>query len=353
MLSIGTRRFAPAATLFLLSPLIGEVLFGAIPLSRLPFGLLGVVALYGGGALLVREAVRRRRLGAVWLLLLGLAYGLVEEGLVLQSLFDQHYHGLGFLGYYGHWLGVNWVWLEFIVPYHAVFSIAIPIALTELRFPDQRDTAWVSSRGLLGVALLFVVNGLALAIFQIGLFTSHAPRTSLGANVGVTIVVVALITSARYAPPRRARTADRPAASHRMVRLIGVTSGLAWFLGLRVLLIGDGTLAPASLMLVAGAAIAALAWWSIARCAPPRRAWDDAQTFALVSGVLPTSWLLGFLLAAVSGGNVVINLIGQVLFGVLLFKGLSRLGARIRIPGRALADGIRRRADDLDPEPAA
>ena len=62
----------------------------------------------------------------------------------------------------------------------------------------------------------------------------------------------------------------------------------------------------------------------------PHRAWSDAQSYALVSGALPTSWLLGFVIAAVSGGNIVINLIGQVLFGVILFRSLSRLGARVR-----------------------
>ena len=213
----------------------------------------------------MRETVRRRRLGAAWLLVLGLAYGLVEEGLVLQSLFNQHYPGLDFLGYYGHWLGVNWVWLEFIVPYHAVFSIAIPIAITELLFPDQRDAAWVSARGLLGVALLFISNALLFAIFQIGLFTDHAPHTSRGANTGVAFVAIGLVASALWAAPGRARTADLPVASQRTIRLIAVMSGLGWFLGLRVLLIGDGTLAPASLILLAGATIAALSWWSIAR----------------------------------------------------------------------------------------
>src|SRR5690242_5344822 len=116
------RRFAPAATLFVLAPLVGEVLFGAIPLSRLPFGLL-----------------------------------------VVHSLFDQHYRGLDFLGFYGHWLGVNWVWLEFIVPYHAVFSIAIPIVATELLFPERRNAPWVGARGLIGVASLFVANCVLLA----------------------------------------------------------------------------------------------------------------------------------------------------------------------------------------------
>ena len=79
----GARRtFAPAATLFVLAPLIGEVLFGALPLSQLPFGLLGLMGLYGGGALLVRETARRRGLSAWWVVVLGLAYGIFEEGTV-------------------------------------------------------------------------------------------------------------------------------------------------------------------------------------------------------------------------------------------------------------------------------
>lgn len=330
MTSTALRRLAPATTLFFLAPLIGEVLFGAIPLSRLPFGLLGVVGLYGGGAIIVREIVRRRRLGAMWLVLLGLAYGLVEEGLVLQSLFDQHYRGLDFLGYYGHWVGVNWVWLEFIVPYHAVFSIAIPIVLTELLFPDVRDEAWVSARGLAAVALVFLANALFLATHQIGLFTGHAPQTSRAANAAVAVVAAALVASSLWASPGSPRTVDRPAASSPRIRLIGVLSGLGWFVVLRVILIGDGKLAPAALILVAGATIAAFAWWSIARVTAPRRAWGDEQTYALVSGALPTSWLLGFVIAAVSGGNMVVNLIGQVLFGALLFWWLARLGARVR-----------------------
>ena len=329
MTTSGLRRLAPVATVFLLAPLIGEVLFGAIPLSKLPFGLLGVLGLYGGGAILVRETVRRRGLGAAWLVLLGLAYGLIEEGLVLQSLFDQRYRGLDFLGYYGHWLGVNWVWAEFIVPYHAVFSIAIPIVIAELLFPERRNNPWVSSRVLLGVAVVFVANAGLLARFQIGLFTSHAPQTSLRANAGAALVVAGLIAAAFLAAPSRARTARRPAVSQRRIRLTGVLSGLAWFVGLRVLLIGDGKTAPAALVLAAGAVIATLVWWSVARLRSPDRAWGDAQTYALVSGALPTSWLLGFVIAAVSGGIVAINLIGQVLFGVLLFRGLSRLGARV------------------------
>jgi hypothetical protein len=171
----------------------------------------------------------------------------------------------------------------------------------------------------------------------------------------VALVAVGLVVGAFLAPPGRARpAADLDAASQRTIRLTGVLSGLGWFVGLRVLLIGDGKNAPPAAILLAGVVIAALAWWSIARVSTPRRAWGDAQTYALVSGALPTSWLLGFVIAAVSGGNVVINLIGQVLFGVLLFRLLSRLGARVKrqatmrtasaLEARSLASSVFRRA---------
>src|SRR3954468_9494935 len=88
------RAAAAPLTLALLAPVIGAVLFGAAPLSLLPFGLVGLMGLYGGGALLVREIVRGRDLPSTWLVWLGIAYGILEEGTVTQSLFDQHYRGL-------------------------------------------------------------------------------------------------------------------------------------------------------------------------------------------------------------------------------------------------------------------
>src|SRR6186713_791835 len=158
------RPAAPPITLALLAPVIGEVLFGAVPLSLLPFGLMGLIGLYGGGALLVREIVRGRGLPSTWLVWLGIAYGILEEGTVTQSLFDRHYRGLDLLGFYGHAAGVNWVWTLFIVPYHAVFSMAIPILLTELLFPDRARARWLGPTGVIGAAAAFALNAAGIAL---------------------------------------------------------------------------------------------------------------------------------------------------------------------------------------------
>src|SRR5688572_16120751 len=81
------RRKAPAIVLFFMSPFIAEYLLGNLSAGAL-MPLLFIAPLYGGGALIVREVARRCGLGWPGILLLALAYGLFEEGLSLQTLFN-------------------------------------------------------------------------------------------------------------------------------------------------------------------------------------------------------------------------------------------------------------------------
>jgi hypothetical protein len=326
-----------------LAPLIGEVLFGAVPLSLLPFGLVGLVGLYGSGALLVHEIVRSRRLSSWWLFLLGVAYGLIEEGTVVQSLFDQHYRGLDFLGFYGHWAGVNCVWALFIVPYHAVFSIAIPIALAELIHPERREEPWLGRQGLIVAIVAFGGNAVLLARFRTGLFTSHAPTVSISANIATVVIAIGLVVAALCVRPRRVVPVDISlrAASHRRARLLGLASGLAWFIGFRVLIIGTGTLVTAPVALLAGLLIATATIWRVAHWTSGGRVWTRECTRALIGGALATSWLLGFLIAAVSGGNPIVNLAGQVLWGPVLLLGLRALQKRVRSHEEAIGRNVK------------
>jgi hypothetical protein len=84
------RRVPPALVLFFLAPAIGELLSGSSPPAEFfkPFPLLLLSALYGGGALLLRELALSW--GKRWptILTLGLAYGILEEGLMVKSFFD-------------------------------------------------------------------------------------------------------------------------------------------------------------------------------------------------------------------------------------------------------------------------
>jgi hypothetical protein len=144
-----------------LAPAIGELLSGSSPPLEFfnPFSLFLLCLMYGGGALLVREAVFRWKQGWLSMLLLGAAYGIAEEGLACKSFFDPGWMDIGVLGSYGRFAGVNWIWTIELTAFHAVFSIAASIILVTLLFPGKKDEAWLSRRGLFlaGAGFAFII----------------------------------------------------------------------------------------------------------------------------------------------------------------------------------------------------
>jgi len=149
-------KFPPALALFLLAPVIGELLSGSSPPAEFfsPVGFVLLVSLYGGGAVVVRELKLRWNKGIGSLLLLGAAYGVLEEGLMVTSFFSPSWPDLGALGVYGRWLGVNWVWAEMLTIYHAVFSTTVPIILVELAYPQQSQQRWVGNKTFKALIIL-------------------------------------------------------------------------------------------------------------------------------------------------------------------------------------------------------
>ena len=76
----------------MLAPLVGEFLLGNLRIDHL-FVLPLFALLYGAGALLIRETVRRTGRGWPAIVLLAAAYALLEEGLVDQLLWNPSYSG--------------------------------------------------------------------------------------------------------------------------------------------------------------------------------------------------------------------------------------------------------------------
>src|SRR4051812_2935154 len=160
----GFRRVAPAFVLFFLSPYVAEFLLGNISISALP-ALIFLAPLYGGGAIAVREIARRCGRGWATIVLLALAYGLIEEGVVIQTLFNPNYLGLHLLAEaYVPSLGIGGWWTPFVLTLHTVWSISVPIAIVEALFADRRETPWLGNIGL-GVSILLLLVGGVLVRF--------------------------------------------------------------------------------------------------------------------------------------------------------------------------------------------
>lgn len=166
-------KVSPALVLFFLAPAVAELLSGSAPPSEFfnPVGLLLLASLYGSGALVVRELKVGWNKGYVSMFVLGAAYGIVEEGLMVKSFFYPGWMDLGILGVYGRWRGVNWVWAEWLTIYHAIFSVAIPITLVELAYVERRNERWVGNKKLVGLVVLLG----AVTLFGYFFLTDYRP----------------------------------------------------------------------------------------------------------------------------------------------------------------------------------
>ena len=136
--------------------------------------------------MLIRELARRTVRPWTAILCLGTAYGLIEEGLVMQTIFSPDLFGAAACGL--RFAGVNWVWTEALLGYHTVWSIAIPIALTELCFPERRHKPWL---GRIGTAVALACYALGAASISIVFRRIVTPNFRAPAISLVTAAVVA------------------------------------------------------------------------------------------------------------------------------------------------------------------
>ena len=150
-------RFAgPIWALVLLAPFIAEVLSGSTRTSFL-FVFVPEVMVWGVGALLCRELVRRWRAGGTSLLLLGLSLSIAEEFIIQQTSLAP----LPFPGShpdYGRMWGINLVYFLFMLGYESVWVVIIPVQVTELFFPRQATQAWLRKRGALVACAVFLIG---------------------------------------------------------------------------------------------------------------------------------------------------------------------------------------------------
>ncbi|GAA3222043.1 hypothetical protein [Nonomuraea helvata] len=192
-------RLAPAIGLFFLAPLTAEYLMGNAPITHVQ-NLLGLAPLYGGGALLIREFARRTGRGWPTMMTLALAYGMIEEAYVTQTLWDSNWvvgaHTLeyGFIPA----LGLAGPWTLFMVGVHTVFSISAPIAVAETLAGSRRTTPWLGKAGLTITGVLYAVVALGAGIAQ-AVYGHHASAPQL---IGAAVVIAAIIVVGVRLPRR-------------------------------------------------------------------------------------------------------------------------------------------------------
>ncbi|MDF1824289.1 MAG: hypothetical protein P1U68_06585 [Verrucomicrobiales bacterium] len=163
----------PAATLFFLSPWVGEVISGFLTAGQFlePSRLLITLPPYGCGALIARELMVRHHKGWPGLLMFGLAFGIFFEGIITRVFVNPD---PGILApqevAYQRVLGWNWANTIGITHFHALLAIVTPVFLTEMLFPKYRRESWISRPMLWGCCIVMLVWP-----FVLGRFANYLP----------------------------------------------------------------------------------------------------------------------------------------------------------------------------------
>ena len=320
-MSNAIRRALPALTLLLLAPVLGELVsVHQSPLEFInPLNFLLLSLPYGFGALVCRELLVRWKKGWPSLLLLGIAYGIYEEGAVVYSLFDPNWNELGSMAQYGYAAGVNWTWGLMTIHFHALVSIGASVMIAELLFPGRRGEPWLGKLGLIGcfAGLLLWAPALGwIAITYMG-----RPFPPLGWYAAAWLAVPALgweasrVPAAPLAPLRR--KPPRPV----FFFLLGLADMTLFFF--TVSLTADHGWPPLPVTVVALLALDAAALWLALRWSGNGVSWDDRHRLALFAGFLGFFIYFGFDqdLDAFQGSSLV---------SILAIAALWRLGRMVK-----------------------
>src|SRR5882724_7804317 len=296
------RRSAPAVALFFLSPLVAEFLLGDFTVAQLPFLVLLAPA-YGGAAVVIREVTRRTGRGWPSMVPLALAYGVLEEGVETQSLFNKDYLNAHLLDHgYVPALGIAIPWTLFVLTLHTVWSMSVPIELVE-EWTDRRTTPWLRTPGLIVFAVLALIG--AVGTFAISYASGHF-MASPGQLIAVVAVAAALAVAAFRLPRSRP---PLPGAAPRPWAVLALTlAGGALFEIASQLPVAIGVVVFA---IDVAAVSAALLVWS------RRAGWSGPHRFAAAAGGLLTYAWHSFLSRPVSSGPAVLVPLSHVLFAAL------------------------------------
>jgi hypothetical protein len=231
------HRSVPAAvTLFFLAPLVAEFLLGDFPATWLPL-LIVLAPMYGGGAILIRELTRRSGRGWPTILLLGVAYAILEEAFTTQTLFNPDIFGMHMHLLSHGWipsLGIGAWWTLFMLNVHPFWSIGVSIALAEGLYPSPAGPAqlaarapWLGNVGLSVAAALFAVG----VVYNTWYTLHHDPFRASHLQLLVSALFVVVFAVAAFLIPVPA-----PSRNPSPVPSPWITGAAAFLLGAAVFL---------------------------------------------------------------------------------------------------------------------
>ncbi|WP_198543558.1 hypothetical protein [Pseudofrankia sp. BMG5.36] len=247
-----SRRLAPVVALMLIAPWAAECSWGGFPADEFLTVVLILAPMYGGAAVLIRETARRAGGGWPAIVLLAAAFGMLQAGLVDQSLFNPDY--LDDTGFAAEAVVAKATWVPALgfsagqafdfIGNHVTLSMCAPIALVEsFVAPPRRHRPWLGRPGLAVVGVLYLLGSLLIFSDESGRkdFMASPSQVAFATSVVLALVGIALLPRWRR---RGLSPASRPAPRPVWVGAVVIGANLgSWFVsgwpgvGVRVALV--------------------------------------------------------------------------------------------------------------------
>ncbi|MET8091322.1 hypothetical protein [Micromonospora sp. NPDC005220] len=305
------RRLVPVIALLLLAPWAAECSWGGFAIDGFLPVLIFLGPMYGGAAILIRETARH--LGAGWptIVLLAAAFGVLQAGLVDQSLFnpdflnDTQYADTRAAAEATLVPGLDFSLRQAYdyVGGHIVLTICAPIVLIESFLgPERRLRPWLGRPGLVVVGVLYLLGSLLIFSDSSGRkgFLASPLQLAFAATVVVALVVVALLPRWRRPHPRPARRVPHPLWVGLLVVLVRIGADLT-----------PGWAGVAIALGLAAAAGGLIAYWS------SRDGWGQRHVLVAGTASLVTAAAFAYLVPPYSPASPAAALAGDIAVTVI------------------------------------
>ncbi len=162
------KHLSKIIVLILIVPFLTELLTYNMSLTIFfnPIIFISLVIFYGLAVLVIREISVRWNLGLFGIFLIGLWYGLFNEGIIAETVFMTNNVPMSeMFGHYPLIFGINLAFTFFIITWHALHSVLFPILIIDFLFPKSKRKIWLN-KYVLSVISFVVIGAWALVFFN-------------------------------------------------------------------------------------------------------------------------------------------------------------------------------------------
>ncbi len=174
--------------LILCSSVFPELFTGNTPLPRFfhPLVFMFLMVGYGLFVLVIREAAVRMHASTTRIVLMGIAYGIVNEGLFAKTLINRHSLPIQQFTGYAVAMGYNTAWAAAILVWHAFASVLFPIYFVHYCLPEAAKASWLKNWQLAALTT-------AITLFAVSNFVMRRIEGAAGTPAELGLAILAII----------------------------------------------------------------------------------------------------------------------------------------------------------------